>query len=125
MSDVVIIGSGPNDLAAAVFLAQAGASVLVLEAADEIGGGMRTAELTLPGFAHDVCAAVHPMGILSPYFRTLPLEAHGLDWIRPRASVAHPLDDQPAVLLRRSLEETAAELELDGPSYRRLIEPFL
>lgn len=125
MSDVVIIGSGPNGLAAAVFLAQAGASVLVLEAADAIGGGTRTAELTLPGFAHDVCAAVHPMGILSPFFRTLPLDAHGLDWIRPRVSVAHPLDDEPAVLLHRSLEKTAAELDLDGPSYRRLLEPFL
>ena len=123
--DVVVIGSGPNGLSAAVALAQAGASVTVLEAADEIGGGMRTAELTLPGFAHDVCAAVHPMGVLSPFFRTLPLEAHGLEWIRPRASVAHPLDDGPAVLLYRSLEETAAELGLDGASYRALLQPFL
>jgi phytoene dehydrogenase-like protein len=123
--DVVIIGSGPNGLAAAVALAQAGASVLVLEARDEIGGGTRTAPLTLPGFAHDVCSAVHPLGILSPFFRTLPLEAHGLRWIRPSASVAHPLDDQPAVLLRRSLDETAAGLADDGPAYRRLLEPLL
>jgi phytoene dehydrogenase-like protein len=123
--DVVIIGSGPNGLAAAVALAQHGASVLVLEASGEIGGGTRTAELTLPGFAHDVCSAVHPMGILSPFFRTLPLAQHGLRWIRPRASVAHPLDDQPAVLLHRSLDETAAGLEVDGLAYRRLLEPLL
>jgi phytoene dehydrogenase-like protein len=125
VSDAVVIGSGPNGLAAAVLLAQAGASVTVLEAKGEIGGGTRTAELTLPGFAHDVCSAVHPMGVLSPFFRTLPLEEHGLRWIHPRASVAHPLDDGPATLLYRSLERTAAELEVDGPTYRRLVEPFL
>lgn len=123
--DVVIIGSGPNGLAAAVHLARSGASVLVLEGREEIGGGTRTAELTLPGFHHDVCSAVHPMGILSPFFRTLPLSEHGLRWIRPRASVAHPLDDQPAVLFRRSVEATAADLGSDGPAYRRLVEPFL
>lgn len=125
MTDAVIVGSGPNGLSAAVSLAQAGASVLVLEASDEIGGGTRTAELTLPGFAHDICSAVHPMGILSPYLRTLPLLEHGLRWIKPRASVAHPLDDGPAALLYRSVEATAAGLEEDGPAYRRLVEPFL
>jgi phytoene dehydrogenase-like protein len=123
--DVVIIGSGPNGLAAAVYLAQQGASVLLLEAKETLGGGARTAELTLPGFAHDVCSAVHPMGILSPFFRTLPLAEHGLRWIRPAASVAHPLDDQPAVLLRRSLDETAAGLGADAAAYRRLLGPFL
>lgn len=123
--DVVIVGSGPNGLAAAVGLAQAGASVKVLEFRDQIGGGTRTAELTLPGFAHDVCSAVHPMGVLSPYFRTLPLADHGLRWIRPPVSVAHPLDDQPAVLLHRSLTETTAQLGADGPAYRALLEPFL
>lgn len=123
--DAVIVGSGPNGLAAAVALAGEGASVLVLEAEDEIGGGTRTAELTLPGFLHDVCSAVHPMGLLSPYFRTLNLEAHGLRWILPPASVAHPLDNEPAVMLWRSMDATCAGLGADGEAYRRLLEPFL
>ena len=88
--DAIVIGSGPNGLAAAIELARTGASVRVVEAADEVGGGTRSAELTLPGFLHDVCSAVHPMGILSPYYRLLPLDEHGLDWILPPASVAHP-----------------------------------
>ena len=123
--DAVVVGSGPNGLSAAVALAQGGASVLVLEAAEEIGGGTRTAELTLAGFQHDVCSAVHTTGILSPFFRSLPLEEHGLRWIVPRASVAHPLDDQPAVIMWRSLEETCAGLGADASSYRNLIAPFL
>jgi phytoene dehydrogenase-like protein len=123
--DVVVVGSGPNGLAAAVAIAQSGASVRVLESRHTIGGGTRTAELTLPGFKHDVCSAVHPMGILSPFFRTLPLEQHGLRWIRPAASVAHPLDNQPAVLLQGSLAETAAGLGVDERAYRRLLEPLL
>jgi len=123
--DAVIVGSGPNGLAAAVTLAQGGASVLVLEAEAEIGGGTRTAELTLPGYRHDVCSAVHPMGLLSPCFRTLDLEAHGLRWVLPPASVAHPLPDEPAVMLRRSMDDTCAGLGDDGPAYRRLLEPFL
>jgi phytoene dehydrogenase-like protein len=123
--DAIVVGSGPNGLAAAVALARAGARVLVLEAHDEIGGGTRTAELTLPGFRHDVCSAVHPMGILSPFFRELPLEQHGLRWIRPGASVAHPLDDGDAVMLYRSLERTRAEIGRDGAAWSRLIEPLL
>jgi phytoene dehydrogenase-like protein len=123
--DAVVIGAGPNGLAAAVHLARAGASVLVLEAQAEIGGGTRTAELTLPGFHHDHCSAVHPMGILSPWLRQLPLADHGLAWICPPASVAHPLDDQPAVLFRKSVTDTAEELAGDARAYRRLIEPFL
>ncbi len=123
--DAVVIGAGPNGLAAAIALAEAGASVLVLEADAEVGGGTRSAELTLPGFVHDVCSAVHPMGILSPYLRTLPLHEHGLRWIRPPASVAHPLDDGSAVMLYRSLERTCAELGADGPRYARLLSPFL
>jgi phytoene dehydrogenase-like protein len=123
--DVVVVGSGPNGLAAAVALARGGASVLVVEGDAEIGGGTRTADLTLPGFHHDVCSACHPMGILSPFFRELPLADHGLKWVRPRASVAHPLDGQPAVLLRRSVADTASALGDDGAAYARLVEPFL
>ncbi len=123
--DAVIIGSGPNGLAAAVCLAQAGAKVLVLEARAEIGGGTRTSELTLPGFLHDRCSAVHPMAILSPWLRRLPLADHGLRWLQSTASVAHPLDDGPAVLLHRSLVETADQLLGDARAYRRLLGPLL
>ncbi len=123
--DAVVVGSGPNGLAAAVTLAQQGASVLVLEAHSEIGGGTRTAELTLPGFHHDVCSACHPMGVLSPFLRTLPLAEHGLTWLRPEASVAHPLDDGTAVMLWPELERMAEELGGDFARYRQTIEPFL
>jgi phytoene dehydrogenase-like protein len=123
--DAVVIGSGPNGLAAAVELARNGASVLVLEAADSIGGGTRTAELTLPGYHHDVCSAAHPLWILSPFLSRLPLEAHGLTWIQPSASIAHPLDGEPAVILRTSLEQTAASLGRDAGAYKRVIGPFL
>ena len=123
--DVCIVGSGPNGLAAAALLSDAGLSVCVIEAADELGGGLRSAELTLPGFLHDVCSAAHPMGILSPYLSTLPLAKHGLQWASPPASVAHPLDDQPAVLLQGSIEDTARDLGVDGPAYTRLLEPFV
>lgn len=123
--DAVVVGSGPNGLAAAVELAKHGASVLVLEAASEIGGGTRTAELTLPGFHHDVCSAVHTMGILSPYFRSLPLQDHGLRWIQPEASVAHPLDNEPAVMLYKSLDDTCEGLGRDAGAYRGLVAPFL
>lgn len=122
--DVVVVGSGPNGLSAAIACARAGASVLVIEASPTIGGGMRTAELTLPGFRHDVCSAVHPFGILSPYWRTLPLAEHGLRWVQGAASVAHPLDDGPAVLLRRSVEETSRELGEDAQAWRRFVAPF-
>lgn len=123
--DAVVIGSGPNGLSAAIALAQSSASVLIIEAASEIGGGTRTAELTLPGFHHDVCSAVHTTGILSPFFRSLPLEEHGLRWILPKASVAHPLDDRPAVMLWRSVDETCAGLGADATAYRELVTPFL
>ena len=123
--DAIVIGSGPNGLAAAIELARNGASVRVVEAADEVGGGTRSAELTLPGFLHDVCSAVHPMGILSPYYRQLPLDEHGLDWILPPASVAHPLDDADAVMIYRSLDRTADALGRDRKNYLRLIEPLM
>jgi phytoene dehydrogenase-like protein len=123
--DAVVVGSGPNGLAAAVALARAGAKVRVVEAREEVGGGTHSAELTLPGFLHDVCSAVHPMGILSPFFRQLPLDAHGLEWLCPPASVAHPMPDGEAVVLHRSLERTAAGLGRDGAAYRRLVGPLL
>ena len=123
--DALVVGSGPNGLAAAVALARAGRSVRVVEAADTIGGGVRSAELTLPGFVHDECSAVHPLGALSPFFRELPLAEHGLSWLRSDVSMAHPLDDEPAVLLTRSLERTCEGLGDDGAAYRRLLAPLL
>ena len=122
--DSVIVGSGPNGLAAAITLAQAGQSVLVLEAEPTIGGGMRSAELTLPGFIHDVCAAVVPLALASPFFRTLPLAQHGLAFIQPDAPLAHPLDDGTAVIVERSVEQTAAGLGPDAASYARLFGPL-
>jgi len=123
--DALVVGSGPNGLAAAIALARDGFSVRVLEAAETLGGGARSAELTLPGFVHDVCSAVHPLASLWPFLRQLPLEAHGLRWLRPPVSVAHPLDDGPAVLLTRSLERTCEGLGRDGAAYRRLVAPFV
>ena len=123
--DAVVIGSGPNGLAASVRIATNGHRVLVLEARDTIGGGLRTKGLTLPGFHHDECSAVHTLGILSPYLRTLPLEEHGLRWLQLAASVAHPLDDGPAVLLGGSIEETAQQFPADARAYAKLVAPFL
>lgn len=119
--DAVVIGSGPNGLSAAITIAQAGHSVLLLEAEDTIGGGTRSAELTLPGFVHDVCSAVHPMALASPFFRTLPLAKYGLAFIQPDAPLAHPLDDGTAVVVERSVEQTAAGLGRDRGSYANLI----
>ena len=123
--DAIVVGSGPNGLAAAIALAQAGAKVLVLEGRATPGGGLRTAELTLPGFHHDVCSACHPTGILSPFFTQLPLAEHGLTWLQSGVSVAHPLDDQQAVLLVDDVAETAAGLGADGARYEALIRPHL
>lgn len=123
--DAVIVGSGPNGLAAAVTLAEAGCSVLVLEGQGTIGGGTRTAELTLPGFRHDICSAVHPLGLASPFFRKLPLHEHGLEWVQPTIPLAHPLDGGRAVAVYRSIAETAAGLGVDAAAYRRLYEPLV
>src|SRR5436309_9067412 len=120
-TDAVVVGSGPNGLAAAITLARAGRSVLVLEAEDTVGGGLRSAELTLPGFIHDVCSAVHPLGRSSPFFRRLSLERYGLRWIEPEIELAHPFDDAQTALVHRDLAETAATLGDDGRAYARLL----
>src|SRR5262245_20550688 len=122
--DAVVVGSGPNGLAAAVALAHKGRRVLVLEAADSIGGGTRSKELTLPGFLHDVCSAIHPMAVASPFFRDLPLAEHGLEWIHPPLPFAHPLDDG-AVFQARSVDETADQFGADARAYRRLMGPIV
>jgi phytoene dehydrogenase-like protein len=122
--DAVIIGSGPNGLAAAITMAQNGKSVAVYEAHETIGGGVRSAELTLPGFVHDVCSSVYPLAIGSPFFRSLPLDQHGLEWIQPPAPLAHPLDDGTAVILERSIDRTTSNLGPDGEGYRRLMLPL-
>lgn len=120
-----MVGAGPNGLAAAIALARDGYEVVVLEGATEVGGGARSAELTLPGFVHDVCSAVHPLGIGSPFFRSLPLAEHGLEWIHPDVPLAHPLDGAPAALLERDVEATAAGLGSDGAAWRALVQPFV
>lgn len=125
MKRAILIGSGPNGLSAAVALARAGVRVTAFEAEEEIGGSMRTQELTLPGFRHDVGAAVLPLGIASPFFRSLPLEAHGLRWIEPDVPLAHPLEGGGAVGLLHSMDETEDLLGSDGPAWRGLVEPIV
>jgi phytoene dehydrogenase-like protein len=123
--DAVVVGAGPNGMAAAVLLARAGLRVLLREGSDIPGGGARTEPLTLPGYVHDVCSAVHPLGIGSPFFRQLPLAAHGLEWIQPPVPVAHPLDDGTAVLLERSTDAMERQLGPDAPAWHRLMNPFV
>ncbi|HUG15830.1 MAG TPA: NAD(P)/FAD-dependent oxidoreductase [Thermomicrobiales bacterium] len=122
--DAVVVGTGPNGLAAAVTLAQTGWSVLALEAASTVGGGTRSAALTLPGFTHDICSAVHPLAVLSPAFRNMPLQRHGLEWAHPPTPLAHPLDGGIAAVLERSLETTVEWLGPDGEAYRSLMQPL-
>ena len=123
--DAVVVGSGPNGLSAAIVLQQKGLSVLVLEAKDTIGGGLRSAELTLPGYLHDVCSAIHPMAAGSPFFNTLPLNKHGLEYVYPEISAAHPFDDGTAAVLKGSVEETAAGLGIDHKAYTKLLNPLV
>ncbi len=120
----IIIGSGPNGLAAAIELTRNGHKVLVIEGSPTIGGGTRTGELTLPGFNHDHCSAVHPMGVLSPYLQKLPLNRFGLKWIYPEVSVAHPMDNEPTILLSRSLEDTGKFLGNDDESWSNTFSYF-
>lgn len=123
--DAVVIGSGPNGLAAAIALQQQGLSVLIIEGKAEIGGGLRSAELTLPGFVHDVCSAIHPLAIASPFFNTLPLQDHGLFYEFPDLAAAHPFDDGTAAVLGSSLEETASLLGADEQAYLKLLKPLV
>lgn len=123
--DAIVVGSGPNGLAAAITLQQAGLSVLLVEAKDTIGGGLRSEALTLPGFTHDVCSAIHPLAAASPFFSTLPLHAHGLEFVHPSIPAAHPFDDGTAAILTGSVDDTAALLGKDGQAYRKLIAPVV
>ncbi|HEY1025734.1 MAG TPA: NAD(P)/FAD-dependent oxidoreductase [Sphingobacteriaceae bacterium] len=123
--DAIVIGSGPNGLAAAITMQKQGLSVLLIEGKETIGGGLRSAELTLPGFKHDICSAIHPMAIGSPFFKTLPLTDHGLEYIFPEVAAAHPFDDGTAATLTASLSETARSLGHDKAAYLRLMGPVV
>ncbi len=125
MYDAVVVGTGPNGLAAGITLARRGCRVLAVEAKSTPGGGTRTAELTLPGFRHDICSAIHPLALASPFMRGLPLEKHGVEWVFPPAAVAHPFDHRPAITFERKIEDTAPQLGKDGPAYRRLFQPLV
>lgn len=120
----IIIGSGPNGLAAGIVLARAGWQVEMVEAKATVGGGMRSAELTLPGFVHDICSAIHPLGLGSPFFKTLPLTDYGVEWIQPPLAAAHPFDDGTAAALARDIDTTADRLGPDATHYRRLMRPL-
>jgi len=123
--DAVVVGSGPNGMAAAIVLRQAGLSVLLLEGKEHLGGGLRTAELTLPGFRHDICSAIHPLAAASPFFQTLPLAQYGLEYITPPVAAAHPFDDGTAASVATSLSDTARSLGVDEHAYRSLLEPLV
>ena len=123
--DAIVVGAGPNGLAAAIEFARAGKSVCVYEANETVGGGARSAESTLPGFVHDTCSAVHPLAVGSPFFKTLSLAEYGLEFIYPPAAVAHPFDDGTAVLLHRSVEKTSAQLGADARAYQKLLDPLV
>ncbi|HEV2127069.1 MAG TPA: NAD(P)/FAD-dependent oxidoreductase [Thermomicrobiales bacterium] len=123
--EAVVVGSGPNGLAAGISLAEAGHTVRIYEANDTIGGGCRSLELTLPGFVHDLCSAIHPLAVASPFFRTIPMASYGLEWANPPFAVAHPFDDGSAAVLSQSLEETAASVGEDGQAWIDLFAPLV
>src|SRR5215204_7275189 len=122
--DVVVVGAGPNGLAAAIALSRAGLATLLVEAEHTPGGGARTQELTLPGFLHDVCSTVHPLAVASPFFQSLKLERFDLEWIHSPAPLAHIVGEGHVALMERSVDATAERLGRDGPAYRRLLEVF-
>ncbi len=123
--DAVVVGSGPNGLAAAIELARAGRRVRVFEANSQTGGGCRSDELTLPGFVHDTCSAIHPLGVASPFFRTVPLAEHGLEWVDPPLALAHPFADGSAAVLSTELDETLASVGEDGSAWREMFGPLI
>src|SRR5262245_33882029 len=123
--DAIVVGSGPNGLSAAITLQRAGLSVLLLEAKNEIGGGLRSSSFTIPHYVHDICSAIHPLALASPFFKTLPLKEHGLTFIHPIIPAAHPFDDGSAAALYNSLEETSKALGKDEDAYSKLISPFV
>lgn len=123
--DAVVVGSGPNGLAAAILLKQNGLSVLLLEGKETIGGGLRSAELTLPGYIHDICSAIHPLAVASPFFKQLPLNNHGLEFVYPEIAAAHPFENGTAAILKKSVEETAKLLGTDEQAYLDLMKPIV
>ena len=123
--DAIIVGSGPNGLAAAILMQQQGLAVLLIEGKDTVGGGLRSAELTLPGFMHDICSAVHPLAVASPFFETLPLHQHGLEYIYPEIAAAHPFDGGNAAIIKTSIEDTARLLGTDEQPYIQMMQPVV
>ncbi|WP_295674080.1 NAD(P)/FAD-dependent oxidoreductase [uncultured Mucilaginibacter sp.] len=123
--DAIVVGSGPNGLAAAILMQQKGLSVLLIEGKEMIGGGLRSTELTLPGYIHDICSAIHPLAVASPFFETLPLDEHGLEYIFPTIAAAHPFDNGSAAIIKTSIEETAGLLGADEHAYKKLMQPVV